>query len=917
MKHNPIRAQDIFEKLQQTAQTIEAEADLRPAVLDILKAELKKGHLYAQAKLESQHLRGSTCAEFLCRVQDEILTALCNFTKNYIVRLSNPTDSEQLSVVAVGGYGRGYLAPASDIDLLFLLPYKRNAACETFVEYILYMLWDMGLKVGHATRSVTESIAQAEKDMVIRTSLLEARLLWGNEALFTAFQTEFHKKIIRNSARQFVEAKLQERDMRHEKTGRSRYLVEPNIKEGKGGLRDLNTLFWIAKYCYQLTEIDELVARGLLTAQELALFKRCYNFLWAVRCHLHFLTGRAEERLSFDVQKELAMRMGVKATTGLNPVEKFMRRYFLVAKDVGDLTAIFCATLEEEQKKRRPITRLPRLFQRQKNLHGFKIVHGRLTMANQDCFAKDAVNLIRVFHLADKYGLDIHPVTTREITRNVRLIDATLRRDKTANELFLQILCSHKNPEYSLRRMNETGVLGRFIPDFGHIVALMQFNMYHHYTADEHLLRAIGMLAEIEKGVHAEDSFAHDLFAQGIDRKVIYLAMFLHDIAKGRPEDHSLLGGQIAKRLAPRFGFTQHQTQLVIWLVEQHLTMSDIAQRRDLSDTQTIQDFVNIVQNSERLKHLYVLTIADIRAVGPGTWNSWKAQLMRTLYDETDTVLTAGGRTNIQQNRVMHAKQNFIRHVTNTQNPTVTQAQIDRFIARQQDSYWLGIAMEEQIIHMRLLETQAEQDIIIDIHANNAKTVSIVTLICPDRAGLFAQLAGAVALSGSNILDARIATTRDGFALDTLYLQTTENKILTTAQKQQLIQKLKETVSHNINPATIIRQANPVSSRMKAFDIAPKVDINNNMSQHASVIEISTRNRQALLYDLSCVLFKANITILSARVASFGERAVDIFYVQNKAGQKITNANQRAKLIAKLNAVITHKAALKGKQTEK
>ena len=609
------------------------EAALRAAALAHLKTAFETGRADARDGLESGRLKGARCAEALSALTDTLLYALADFTWHAVLRLGNPTDAEKIALLAVGGYGRGRLAPGSDVDLVFLLPYRRNATAERFVEYTLYMLWDMGLKIGHATRSIDQCVKAARADHTICTALLDARRVWGAPEPAADLHAAFKARVVKGSARKFVAAKLAERDRRHDRAGRSRYLVEPDVKEGKGGLRDLDTLFWIARYCYDADRLDALVELGVLAADEARQFRRCEDFLWAVRCHLHFLTGRASERVSFDVQRALAERLGFTGGAGGQSVEQFMRRYFLTAKRVGDLTAVFCAALEERQKK--PRARLPQLFRRHKQVQGFTVENGRLHATRPDLFARAPVNLIAVFHLADRHRLDIHPDTLRAVARNANRIDGKLRADTEANRLFLDILTSRKTPERSLRRMNEAGVLGRFIPDFGRIVALMQFNMYHHYTADEHLLRAIGILAEIDAGKHGETHpLAHALLKSGdINRRVIYLATLLHDIAKGRPEDHSAAGARIAARLAPRLGFDKAETQLVQWLVRHHLLLSDVAQRRDLSDTKTIEDFVAQVQTRERLKHLLVLTVVDIKAVGPGVFTEWEAQLVHDLYE--------------------------------------------------------------------------------------------------------------------------------------------------------------------------------------------------------------------------------------------------------------------------------------------
>src|SRR5271154_1059126 len=547
------------------------ERELRTAVAQRLKTALTHARTRAeQLLLKDRH--GRRCAERLCRMQDEIIRILYEFAGSELYPSQVPSEAEHMAVVATGGYGRGLLAPGSDIDLLFLLPYKQTAWGEQVAEALLYCLWDMGLKVGHATRSISECIRQAKADMTIRTTLLEARHVVGDAKLSDQLITRFHKEGMQGTAAEFVASKLAEREQRHRRAGQSRYLVEPNVKDGKGGLRDLHTLFWIAKYVYRVREPEELIDREVFDRDEYNMFRRCEDFLWSVRCNIHFLCGRAEERLSFDIQREIAVRLGYTEHPGLKDVERFMKHYFLTAKHVGDLTAILCAGLEERQAKPAPV--LSRVIARLRPARSrrtitetddFVIDNNRINLARANVFKRDPINLIRLFYLAQKYNLAIHPDAMRAATRSLKLIDADVRDDKEANRLFLEILTSKNEAETVLRRMNEAGVLGEFVRAFGRIVAMMQFNMYHHYTVDEHLLRCIGVLNEIEQGDSREVALASELIKtiQPQHRTVLYVTLFLHDIAKGRIEDHSIAAARVARRLCPRLGFNAVETALV------------------------------------------------------------------------------------------------------------------------------------------------------------------------------------------------------------------------------------------------------------------------------------------------------------------------------------------------------------------
>ncbi|WP_114947461.1 [protein-PII] uridylyltransferase [Microvirga calopogonii] len=872
-------------------------AELRARLVPELRKLLDRGHEEAQAKLQETQ-NGFTCARYLCERMDELVRIVHDAVVQHLYPAANPSAGERLAVAATGGYGRGTLAPGSDVDLLFLLPYKQTAWSESVVEAMLYVFWDLKLKVGHATRSVEECLREAHADMTIRTSLLEARFLFGDRELFDNLEKRFDQEIVATSAAEFVDAKLKERDARVAKAGASRYLVEPNVKDGKGGLRDLNTLFWIAKYVYRVKEPKELVKAGLFTPAEFNLFSRCEEFLWRVRCHMHFATGRAEERLTFDLQRTIAERIGFAPRGGLSAVERFMKSYFLIAKDVGDLTAIVCAELEARQTKRRPM--LDRMFGRFRRRsggalvsEGFIIDNNRLNVENEEAFKRDPVNLIRLFWLADRRNLAIHPDATRLATRSLKLIGHNLRTDPEANKLFLEIITSKNAPEVVLRRMNEAGVLGRFIPDFGRIVAMMQFNMYHHYTVDEHLIRSVGVLTEIEAGqLGSEHPLANQIFPSIRNRRALYVAVFLHDIAKGRPEDHSEAGAVIARKLGPRFGLTEAETETVAWLVEHHLLMSNTAQSRDLSDPATIKSFAEVVQTMERLKLLLVLTIADIKAVGPGTWTGWKGQLLRNLYQETEVIL-GGGAVDLARSERVRLAQEQLR----SELPDWSDAEFEAFAARHTPGYWLKTDETRRAKQARLLR-EAEKGgrtVTTAYETDQFRGVTELTILSPDHPRLLAIVTGACAAAGGNIVDAQIFTTTDGMALDTIVLSRAFDRDEDELRRAERVAKaIERALKGEVKIADLVDGKRPAKERSKAFHVPPEVNIDNSLSSRQTVIEISGLDRPGLLYDLTTALGKLNLNIASAHIVTFGEKAVDVFYVTDLTGTKITHAGRQA-----------------------
>ncbi|PLX38180.1 MAG: [protein-PII] uridylyltransferase [Hyphomicrobiales bacterium] len=889
-----------------------SSTQIRAAVLARLKTVFTESRAKVETLLQEER-KGTICAERLCFIQDELIRVIYDFAVRHVYRMTNPSSAERMSVVAVGGYGRGTMAPFSDVDLLFVLPYKQTPWGESVVEYILYLLWDLGLKVGHATRTVDECIRLARSDMTIRTAVLEARYLWGDKELFEELIARFDNDVAKNTGAEFISAKLAERDDRHKRQGQSRYLVEPNVKEGKGGLRDLNTLFWIAKYYYRVRTTRELPKKGVFSRSEYLLFKKCEEFLWAVRCNLHFVTGRAEERLSFGVQRDIAARLGYTSHAGLRDVERFMKHYFLMAKHVGDLTRIICASLEEEHVKTTPrLNRLLNTFTRRrrklKDTTDFVVDNDRITIADEEAFTSDPVNIIRIFNIAVRQNLAFHPDALKLLTRSLKLIDARLRENAEANQLFLEILTAREGGEIVLRLMHETGVLGRFVPDFGKIVAMMQFNMYHHYTVCEHLLHAMGALAEIDRGDRADEHpLATELFPTIQNRRVLYLAMFLHDIAKGRPEDHSVAGKKIARRLAPRLGFSPAETETVAWLVEHHLTMSMFAQQRDLGDRKTIEDFAAIVQSPERLKLLLILTVADIRAVGPGVWNGWKGQLLRTLYYETETVLGGGHSTISRSQRVSAAKDELAAELANAQ---WSQTDIEAYRERHYPPYWLRVDLPRRIKHAAFINTadKAGESLATAITPHAFEGVTEITVLAPDHPRVLSTIAGACTIAGANIVDAQIFTTSDGLALDSIFIRREFEADTDEERRGRRIAEIIEAALSGREPLPeIMARKLKGKSRTKAFQLPTDILVNNTLSDRFTVIEASGLDRPGLLYDLTRAMSDLNLDIGTAHIATFGERAVDVFYVSDLTGQKITNPARKTAIQRRLEKAFSGK----------
>jgi [protein-PII] uridylyltransferase len=880
------------------------DSERRKAVLNKLRFALNLGQKEVRTQFDRAKSSGKRAGENLTFLFDQLIRISHDIAEEEYPS-ANPTSADRLSIVAVGGYGRRELAPFSDIDLLFLFPYKQTPRGEQVVEYVLYLLWDLGIKIGHSTRSTDDCVRLARQDLTIRTALLEARYLWGDQELFLSFRKSFQNRVVAGSALEFVEGKLAERDARHKKLGDSRYLVEPNVKDGKGGLRDLQTLFWIAKYTYQASTVGDLVSHGVLSELESKNFAKDHNFLWTVRFHLHYLAERSEDRLTFDLQTKLAKRMNYSDRAGASGVERFMKHYYLVAKDIGDLTRIFCASIEADSV-RKPFIKLPR-FGLPRDLKGFSLYRDRLTVSDDKMFERDPLAMIRLFYVGQQQGLDIHPYALRLMTQNLRKLDSKLQKDPEANRLFIEIMTSPDEPEIALTRMSEAGVLGRFLPDFGRVVGQTQHDMYHVYTVDEHTIQAIGLLASIERGERRKE---HPLVSEVLpmvgSRKALYVSVLLHDIAKGRGGNHSEIGAQVAKKICPRLGLNSEETETVEWLVKQHLALSNVAQKRDLSDSKTISDFANLVQSLERLRLLLCLTVVDMRATGPTVWNNWKAELLRELYYSTADVLSGSQLNHTDSRRVDIAKTSL--HACLSDWPD---KDVEAQLSRGYPGYWLTFdtdTLERQAHLMRSAEVSGEL-LSIDSRVVNDLDVTEVTIYTQDHPGLFSLIAGAFAAVGASVVDAKVFTTPQGMALDVFRLQDfNERAFDEPLALDRMALQIERSIAGEMKLDETQAEHIFVAARTRVFTVAPRVIIDNQASATHTVIEINGRDRPGFLFSVTQALYSLSLQISSSKISTYGERAVDVFYVKDGFGMKVTHKDRALKIRKELLKAIDDSA---------
>lgn len=873
--------------------------DIRAFAVSTLGKVLRQGN----AALKTALARAPRDARAFVGAQtwltDIVVVCAFNIARHNLHPNPNPTEGQKMGLLAVGGYGRAEMAPASDVDLLFLTPYKVTGWAESVIESTLYILWDLKLKIGHSSRTIDDCLRLGRDDYTIRTALLEQRYLAGNPDLAQELKDRLRNDLFKGSQSDFIEAKLAERALRHSKQGGQRYMLEPNVKEGKGGLRDLQTLYWIAKYIYGVEKAAELVGHGFFTAAEYQSFREAETFLWAVRCHMHHLTGRAVDQLTFDLQPEVAERMGYTDQSGRRAVEIFMQAYFRHATKVGELTRIFLAGLEARHVKHAPD--LFRLLRRRKKVKpGYKVDLNRLNVVDPATFLADPLNLLRIFEEGLRTGLLMHPDAMRLIAANLHRIDAGVRESPEAVRIFLDLLLKHGNPERALRRMNELGVLGAFIPEFEPIVAMMQFNVYHHYTVDEHIIQCISILAQIERKELIEElPLSSSILDAGVNRKVLYVALLLHDIGKGRPEDHSIVGAQIARRVAPRLGLNADECETVEWLVRHHLLMSDVAQKRDIGDPRTVRDFAKAVKNRKRLDLLTVLTVCDIRGVGPGTWNNWKAMLLRQLHADTTEALEKGAEALNRSNREAVAKKAL--RVLLADWP---RAELRAETARHYGPYWQGLATETHAVFARLLRDLGDTEIRIDLQPDVDRDATRACFALADHPGIFSRLAGALALVGANIVDARTYTSKDGYATAVFWVQDAEGHPYEEERLPRLRKMIERTFAGEIRTRLALAARDKIKKRERQFRVPTNIVFDNEGSDIYTIIEVDTRDRPGLLYDLTQTLAANNIYIASAVIATFGVQVVDSFYVKDMFGLKLHAKARRDALERKLRAAI-------------
>jgi [protein-PII] uridylyltransferase len=882
----------------------------RDAVLATFRRHLARIQQMVRDEFETYRMAGVEAAQRLATLTDGVVRVLFEHAVEEITAGAGLTD--RVAIVATGGYGRGMLAPFSDIDLLFLAPDEPDPATLRVIEFMLYFMWDLGLKVGHATRSIAHCLTDADTDVTIRTSLLDARLVAGNGAMFEEFQGRFEAARRAAGPGAFITAKQAERTERHRRFGESAFLVEPNIKEGRGGLRDLQTLYWMVRAAFGPFTPNQLVGGNnlnLLDPQESRRLRRSWDFLWTVRFHIHYVSGRAEDRLTFDLQPVVGARMGYTRHGRQDGVERFMRHYFLTARDVTRIArvvepAVIRESVGEPAVQTEPDPALMKA--------GFILADGQIKPLRGEDFAEKPILMLRILKLARERRLALHPLALRSMIRHERAA-VELRGDREAGDLFLDLICGQDpdgKPDGAkwLAIMNESGIIGRLLPDWARIVGQMQFDTYHIFTVDEHTIEAVRILNTLERGKLMDVApVASGLIEDLQSRRALYMAMIMHDIAKGRGGDHSILGADVALQVGPQLGLSAEETETVSWLVLHHLLLSQTAFKRDIDDPKTIMDLAEVVQSPERLKLLLVLTVADMRAVSPRVWNGWKATLLREIYARVAEVLAGGLSTTERDVRVKHARQAadeiMQRHAWN-------KADRDFFLGLGYPGYWLSFDPETHMRHARIVRDAEARSapLTVETEPLPARAVTEVTVYAADHAGLFSRIAGALAVAGASIVDARIHTLTNGMALDTFWVQDAAGGAFDQPHR---LAKLYVLIEQSLSGHLRLHQEIPkltealLGRRMRAIHVPPRVVIDNRASNAHTVLEVNGRDRPGLLHDVTSAISEQGLQIASAHVTTYGVRAVDVFYVKDVFGLKVDNERKLATLRDALLAALT------------
>ncbi len=791
------------------------------------------------------------------------------------------------TLVAQGGYGRRELNPHSDIDLLFLYSSKVGPYLKAVTERILYTLWDGGLAVGHAVRTVSESIRQAGREMKIKTSLLDARYLCGNQALFEGFEKEVQAYLVRRNGERFVREKLQEARERHERYGGSVYLLEPDVKEGEGGLRDIHTALWIAKVRCQAQGLKELLDKEILSLQELNKLTEARDFLWRVRNELHFSSGKHQDQLTFEEQEKVAPALGFKDEGKMKAVEAFMRSYYMQASEVSRLSQLILNRVLDPTTG----TAWKVRFWGKEIQPGLRLYKGVLSVTDPIVITAQPGNLIGIFHQAQKHNADIDYRTRELVREHTGLIDDQLRRSAAANIPFFEILKWKDRVYETLREMHGCGALGAFIPEFGRLLCMALHDLYHIYTVDQHSLRLIRELERLKAGEFKDAYPLLTQLAREVEKiEVLFLGLLFHDIGKGLGGGHSEIGTEIARTVARRMRLNVDDTAQLEFLVRYHLVFASTAFRRDLEDEKTILDFAATMGSATNLKMLYLLSYCDMRSVGPDVWNNWKASLLEELYVKTLDVLEGQEKGELRiENRRSRVRriQGRLRRQLLRQYP---RERVEHFFESMPERYFLSTPEDEIPPHFELMEQFVAQTYLCALRHFPELDCSKIAICTRDRPGLFANITGVFAALGMDILSARIATRRDGLILDVFRISHGGRPEVMMQERrwERVREMLEQVLNGQRDVARLVQESGrPSLLQKRTRQVPTTVQIDNEASVDFTVVEVYTQDRIGVLFTIAHGLHQLGLSIHIAKISTNVDQVADIFYVTDEAGRKV------------------------------
>ncbi len=885
-------------ELYRRARRAEAKAarapDRRRLRLEFFRQALAEGF----DSLKVRHAEGASGQESVhthARLMDDVIHALTRLVAADATADGLP--ATPLVVMALGGYGRGELHPLSDVDLMVVYDGEMTPYVQRMMQELLYSLWDLGLHVGHSLRSLDDCVAMARTDFPSRTSMQEARFLAGERRLFARFQRVLRENVFRRDFGQFLETTLGERDQRWRKFGASPYIGEPNLKESAGGLRDMHTAMWLAEAKFGARSLRELADKGLITPREQAAADAALTFLWRVRNELHFFSGHKNDVLARDLQPRIAKNLGYENDEQSLGVERFMRGYYLHARVIHRVSKRLIARCQETLSRRGSAERR----QRQQALaDGLVFFDGRLHLADGDPapLRAEPARLMRVFRHLHRLGCELSLDLERAVEDSLHLVDDAFRRSDVVRDPFLDICRAWGRVAQTFSEMHELGLLGRYLPEFGALTCLVQYDAYHKFSADQHSLLGVEHLEALAPGQSAESEGAARVFTEIERPELLMLGMLLHDIGKAKGHGHVAKGIPLVRELTARMGLPPADAAVVEFLVAHHLTMSHVAQRRDIHDPKTVADFVAAVGDPQRLRMLYLLTYADMRAVGPGVLTPWQAQILHELYVRTLEELT-GGRVERPNRRELAER------LQAAAKGEVDLQTVRAHLAMMSDRYIETTGVQRMAEHIRMLQDLAESPVATALFHHPDLGSSDLVVVTHDLPGLFALIAGTLAAHGVNIISAQIHTRGDGIAIDTFQVNDpTSEAVTSSALWARVLDGLRAVLTGERSVETLLAERRAAGRAATRPEGPPKIGLDNRLSDAYTVLEVKSPDRVGLLYLITRTLATLGLDIASARIATEIDQAFDTFYVHDREGRRIESPEGLERIRAALEQAL-------------